>query len=559
MRRRAALTVVPVLLALLLAACTGMPTSGPVNPGLPPADGSDSPPIAFLPDRPQPGATPEQIVDGFLRAGSGPSDSWAVARSYLAPGTAWQPTAGVTVDHLPDRALTTVGDTSGDTAAVAAQLTPTALVDATGAYSATDAGPTPISFQLARQGDGQWRITKAPDGIVLDSDTFPRVYRPYSLMYFDPSWQRLVPDIRWYPSVNAPTRIVAALVDGAPSPWLARSVVTAFPDGISARAAVPIVNGVAEVELGSATLTLPAGTLDRMQAQLEQSLSTAGVTGVQMTVGGAPVSATAVQTRSTSVDTRALVRTDAGFGFLTGGEVQPVAGLSAAIEGVDARSIQVSADGAFAAARLGSGAAVRVGVSGDPVLVDGRADLVDPTVDTYGFIWTVPAGAPAGVVATSRDGDRVEVAGAWPSASRIAAMQVSRDGARLAALVQSGGRWALWVAGVIRDDTGRPTALGSVLDLATVPGTGVAAGWIDEGTVGVVSRAGDETSVLEQPVGGIAQTTTLTAEVDTLAGAGPSFVRVRGTDGTMYVRRVANWQVAASGVRVLASEQGLLP
>ncbi|MEN2738024.1 LpqB family beta-propeller domain-containing protein [Microbacterium sp. X-17] len=558
MRRWHALAVIPLLLALALTACTGMPTSGPVGPGLRETDDQDTLPIAFLPDRPQPGATPEQIVDGFLRAGSGPSDNWAIARLYLAPDIhdSWQPNAGVTVDSLPDRTLGAVGDTSGTDAAVSVGLTPLALVDGNGAYSDVDVGPTQLSFQLAKQSDGEWRITKAPDGIVLDSDTFPRVYRSYSLMYFDPAWRHLVPDVRWYPSVNAPTRIVNALVNGDPSPWLARSVVTAFPDDVNARAAVPVVDGVAQVEIGAAALSLPTSTLDRMQTQLDQSLATASISDVRMTAGGATLSATPVPTDSTTVDPRALVKTDQNFGFLSGDQIDPLPGFSPAIQPLDVHSIQLGWDGSFAAVRLGDGSVQRIPSGGAPVTVDNRPDLIDPTSDPNGFIWTVPSSKPAAVVATAPDGTHTDIGAAWPSAVRIVAMQVSRDGARVAALVVVAGRSSVRVAGIIRDESGRPTSIGPVQELVTLVGNGVALGWIDDTTIGVVAAGDTDSTVLEQPVGGIATTSSVPAPVTAIAGAGQSVVRVTDSSGNLYLKRVTNWQQAGSGIRVLATLQG---
>ncbi len=71
-RRRGILSGVILALALVLSACAGLPTSGPVNAGND-ADADVAPPdFSFLPDHPQPGATPEEIVEGFIRAGSGP-------------------------------------------------------------------------------------------------------------------------------------------------------------------------------------------------------------------------------------------------------------------------------------------------------------------------------------------------------------------------------------------------------------------------------------------------------------------------------------------------------
>ena len=79
-RRRGILTTLLAVAALALSACAGLPTSGPVTPGLPAGTDAGNPDFSFRPDSPQPGATPEQIVTGFIRAGSGPADNRAIAR-----------------------------------------------------------------------------------------------------------------------------------------------------------------------------------------------------------------------------------------------------------------------------------------------------------------------------------------------------------------------------------------------------------------------------------------------------------------------------------------------
>ena len=86
-RRRGILSAIVAVAALVLSACAGLPVSGPVNPGLSAGTDAGSPEFLFRPDEPQPGATPEQIVEGFIRAGSGPGPAanWEVARMFLAP------------------------------------------------------------------------------------------------------------------------------------------------------------------------------------------------------------------------------------------------------------------------------------------------------------------------------------------------------------------------------------------------------------------------------------------------------------------------------------------
>ena len=144
------------------------------------------------------------------------------------------------------------------------------------------------------------------------------------------------------------------------SEWLAESVQSAFPDGVSAVTVVPTAEeGVSDVALkGDAMLAASSDARNRMLTQLEESLRAAGVTEVVMTVESAPIDAQPVTVRSTRVPVAPLVLTEAGFGFLTGDEIDKIPGLSAAVEAASPVSVQVGAERDLAAARLASGAVV---------------------------------------------------------------------------------------------------------------------------------------------------------------------------------------------------------
>ncbi len=424
-RRRGILAAALTAVVLALAGCSGLPTAGPVNPGLPADAEAGNPDFAFQPDSPQPGATPEEIVDGFIRAGTGPGadGNWSVAREYLAPGSEWDPRSGVTVDRPGDREFTAPSEGQ-----VLLTLAPVANVDDIGSYAESEERSTTVPFQLALQEDGEWRITEAPDGLILDTSQFSTVFRRASLMYFDPTAQFLVPDVRWFPAINVATYVTDALVDGPPAPWLAASVVTAFPESVSLRPSVPVEDGVAEVVLGTAAVELSADTLSRMQAQLTATLRTVGVSSVAMSAGAAPLDVEPASTRSTRVNTLPLVLTAEGFGFLSGEQLEPIEGLSQALLTVDAVAIQVSPDRDFAGVRLASGTVGRVEADGDVLEVDTRAGLIDPTVDAFGYTWSVARDAPSSLTAFAPGSEQIAIAGAWPEVTQVTAMSLSRDG-----------------------------------------------------------------------------------------------------------------------------------
>lgn len=554
-RRRPALAVAGALLALLLTACAGLPTSGPVNAGRPVTEEEGDTDVAFVPAGPSPGATPAQIVEGFIAAGSGTRGNWATAQEFLTPEfrATWRPQAGVTIYRAGERALAEPAE--GE---IVLTIAPEATVDDTGAYYVAGEGPITIGFRL-EQVQGEWRIVQAPDGVILDENRFRSVFRSYELMYFDPSWRFLVPDLRWFPTTNAATRIAEALIDGTPSPWLAESVLSAFSADVGlVQRSVPVRSGVAQVSLESGARQLEPGVLDRMQTQLQESLKGAGIPDVDMLVDDQVLTAEPVSVASTRIDSRPLVLTDDAFGFVSGTQVDEIMSLTAAVRSVDAVEIEVSASRSLAAILSPTGAVLRAVAGAAVTEVDTRPGLIGPTIDTQNYIWTVPSGDPGSVVAVGPDGAWHEIADAWTGATRISAMRVSRDGARIAAVGRDGAHRSVWVAGIVRNQDGVPVSLSDPHLLAVLPGDGVGLAWGDGTSLALSYTDGGQTFVLEQPVGGPGAALRAPDGITTVAGNNqPGGVRLRDTDGELYVQRGASWQDQFSGVRVLATQQGM--
>ena len=435
-------------------------------------------------------------------------------------------------------------------------------VDATGRYEPALGGTATLAFELI-QVAGQWRISKAPDGIVLDESVFGTVFHRYSVMYFDTSWTYLVPDERWFPTTSAAVRITGALVDEQPSDWLAGAVSTAFTDDVtSVYSSVPQSAGTAQVELSAEALALQQLTIDRMATQLEASLATAGITEVELTVDGVPIAATPVQTRSTAVTGGPLVLTDEGFGFLSGSELTPIGGLSGAVVRSNPVAVQVGPDQESAAVRSADGSVARADVTDDVVVLDTRSGLRDPVIDARGYVWSIPARSPAALTAFGPGIESPLLSQSWAAAGAtdVQAMSISRDGARMAGVVRIGDRTELWLSGVIRDESdnrGVPARLGEPIVAGAIAGEAVSMVWTDDVTVAVVTRSGTETEIVEQVVGGTSSTIAgpAGASITTVATA-TSSIRLRSDDGGLYVRRGANWLQTAEGISLLAVQQG---
>lgn len=549
--------IAALLAAVVLAVCTGcvgIPRSGDVQAGNPVTTDDDID-ITFIPSGPQPGSTPEQVLRGFIAAASGPQNNYAVAREYLAPGIeqSWQPDKSVLVDSSAERRFQSNGDANQRLS-----VYPEAQVDERGVYEVNpSSNPVPLDYAF-EQVDGEWRISVAPDGIVLDADTFTTVFGAHALMFFDPTWTYLVPDIRWFPTrASTATTVVKALLDG-PSPWLTQGVRTAFPDGTALSAQSVIVDGdVVRMDFSGGFVGENALGQSRMKAQLSASLAGIGTLGPDsISAAGAVVSIDTLTVPTPRVDARALVLSDEGFGFVTSDGLERIDGISDEIEELSPSAVSTGVGVAFAAARTGDGVFVATG-EGTPLRVDSREDLIAPSVDPFGYTWSVPADEPSAVIAFQRDGSSSPVSTTWPEASRITSLQVSRDGTRVAALITSGSTTRLVVAAVIRAEPGGPpTGIGDLHELDETTDTPRAVTWVDDRSVASLTEATDGSGRIA--VLTIGSTTTTAPSLDgatTVVGANTAQqVRALLDSGEVRVRSGSGWQTRATGVQVLATQ-----
>lgn len=553
--------VLPALLVVVLTACVGIPRTGTVQDGGTVEGGSGDVDVNFIAPGPADGATQEQILRGFVDAAASPQNNYEIAREFLAPEdrAQWDPDAGVTIDQ-GGRAFAAAGD------GVQLTVNPVAAVDDRGEYRES-ANSSPLSWTYSFvQVRGQWRIAEAPPGIVLEASTFSDVFAAYSLSFFDPSFSRLVPDQRWFPSrASTATRIVGALLDG-PADWLKGAVATAFPEGTALTSdAVPVEAGTARVDLTKPALQADAVTLQRMQLQLSSSLvqlsgsvsGVAAVSNVAITVVGNSTQTVSTLTMAAPrVDSRALVQRGDEFGFASGDDIEAVPGISAAVVAATADAGVLSADHGQAAIRSAAGVTV-IQSDGDSRVVDTRPGLLPPTMDPYGFTWTVPEDAPTALLAHDAAGASVQVAVSWTGAASISSIQISREGTRLVALLRDGAQSRLVAAAIIRGDRNAPVRLGDPVELRVMSGSAVTVTWIDDITVGVLLDDGAQTTIVSQQIGGrSAPVTPLSEVVNLVGGNGLTQLRALTADGRLLLPRGATWQEAGSGVRFIATQLG---
>ncbi|TAL21972.1 MAG: hypothetical protein EPN99_06655, partial [Frankiales bacterium] len=282
MRRAPVLT----LLALLLTGCglpvpDGVQSAGEVQP-----QRAEPAPVEVLPPGPPAGASPAQIVAGFLNAQSSPDDDHAVARQFLAPDTEWDDEAGAVVYELGS--LRFVQDPA-DPTSFAVRVQATGRIAADGAFSLIDRTET-APYSVARQPDGEFRLVEVPPGLLLTRGDRDRSFTPYEVYFLGraadgSATARLVPDRVFLPDTAEPVQaLVDSLLDGATDALLG-AVQSAAPTGTTATAAV--TDGIATVQLSEGVLELDTRDRQRLAAQLVWTVTQVpGVTGVRLAAAG---------------------------------------------------------------------------------------------------------------------------------------------------------------------------------------------------------------------------------------------------------------------------------
>ena len=554
--RRVAIAAVVAGICVALVGCGGIPTSGSVQEGQV-INKEDSPDFGYDPSGPQAGATQAEILTGFIQAATSPQDDYAIARTFLTSSLAdeWEPNA---TTQVRAGAGVTQENTDGTLSYV---FSSSAGVNNLGILTSSDQSTQRLDFSFVENADGEWRINSAPDGIVLSSDGFNDIFENYALYYFDSSYQYLVPDVRWFPrTTRVATRLVITLLSGQ-SGWLAQGVTNSeFPTGTTLDSAVTIESGVATVPLSEEVLDATPEALARMAEQLKNTIGT--VSSVVITVNDVEIPVRdpqPVPVVNPGAQGSLLARTDDGFGFLgNGGSLSALAGQSAEIVDLDARDVTVSRDREFSAVLASDGVHIVFGNNSDQLLLDTRADLVAPSTDPIGFVWSMPAGDASAIRVFDTTGNRFDVTSSIEPGTRVASFAVSRDGSRMMVYGSTAAGPRLTVYGILRTD-GVPYALGPPFEVRTDQGlTPTDAAWVDDRTIATLAlqAASDSAVVTVHELGGQTEVTGRVVGGRALVGSSDfDGLRVVTGDGGVFQPRGAGWAATGLTVSFLATQQ----
>lgn len=554
MRRARRLLLAALVSALTLAGCVALPRSGPVtasDPQLP------VPELGFAASGPRAGASPLDIVQGFVQASAaGLSDDFAVARQYLAGQAqrAWDPTAQVRV-FASDEAIEY---TRTETGAVEVRAPAQASVDDDGRY--TEAAPDSTiesEFTLARDGQGEWRIIALEDGLLLSPAVFDALFEGIRLYFLSQDRQALVPDLRYVPQRNVVTSAVLGLLAG-PSPWLAGGVVTALPSGTALTVgSVVVEEGVAQVDLTDELYTASAADQALATAQIEATLANvASVRSTEITVAGAELDLPAPDPtllRDSFVQPTVVLLADGGLAQYSGGDELRELVPPEQLEGREPTEPAMGyGDDPLVVVRGGTSEILAVDGGELRTLTRGES-LLPPSVDRHGWVWTGEGTNGGELRAVAADGAAVRVAAPWLAGTQVRSVKVSRDGARAVVVSAAGGVVQVAVTAVARETDGQPAALGEPVRLAERLDDATDVTWVDEVTLAILgtARGASGPAVHLVPVGGPSAPLPAVSGATSVTAARGDRTLVVGTgEGELYVRSGATWRLAVeSGVR----------
>lgn len=562
-RRSTRPPVVAVVLAalLVLTGCVELPRSGPVGTAEPVGGSDQQPNYVFTPSGPAEDASPEEIVRGFVNAGTGVQDDYAIARQYLTEEAAeqWQPGARTLVYTSQPSVVP-----SGDESTFSVQVEVDSVVDNSGIMTRMPENSTEALEMTLEQVNGQWRISRTPDGTLLEAAQFRALFGAHELFFYDQTYTYAVPDVRWF--VNRPgttASLVDALLDG-PAPYLESAVASAFPPGAAlSRQSVPVSSGVARVDVTQASLEgSDTQQRSRMLEQLELTLNgLSTVTGVELTSEQTPVSVGDPDddfipaTVDPSAGSTQVAVADRQLVYFEGTSVVPIGGV-ADVSGLDPVQPAMNLEGT----RFGFLNADRTtlyGATNESVVVpilEGE-DLTRPSIDAEDWIWTVEqSGAPQVVamrLGTSGQ-DRREISAEWIGDRHVHALRISRDGTRAAVVAGDADSGSLFVAGVVRDSEGVPRGLGTPIRLETsVPVTDV--DWASDHELLVAAPHPQEP--VEAQIVGLDGTLVTLQPLLGMTGfsAGPGETAIYAeTEDAVWMRLGSNWRAQSGMAQDLA-------
>lgn len=549
-----------ILLAVLASAilftttaCAQLPKSGDIKTGPNVESGLETDYLYYSPSGPTDGDSPEEIVLGFLNAGTGPQNDYEVAKSYLATNfrNQWDPNNEVLIqDGNPKVALTLDG-----TASVIIPIA--AKINARGQYQAMPAGSTEtVRIKLGKE-VGQWRISSAPNLISVIRPVFDVVFKAYAIYFFDNQLKQLVPDVRWFPSrASTSTRLVTALL-GGPSEWLVPAVRSAIPSGTKlSLSTVTVADGIATVDLSSRALLANANERRMMQAQIRETLiQLNSVYTVNVTVQRSALESNSWTFPSmqnqivtpVALYENELVHLDSEGSLPIGGSKALLSQLNAIdfAMNVEEKTVLVTTEDGIYQTALGK-------IIQEPKLLVKGDGYLSPVLDATGYAWVIPQSGNRPIMVFNPEGKRVPFSSGWLGETDRLSFSVSNEGSRIVVAAGTKENSRVYIATVIRDKDGNPLRFGSpIKPVGQMAAQSVT--WLDNIRIAVL---GEEIDGYAQPIiamvgGGTRSLTAIRDGVKVVGSGQAASVFILDVGADMYQFRGSNWSLVATAVQAL--------
>lgn len=540
-------------LVLLLSGCAKLPTNGEVKVGSDIQSGLTADYLYYSPSGPIDGASQADIINGFLNAATGPQGDYQVAREFLAGALAaeWNPSNELLIaEARPEVQL--IGTTGARI-----RLNAMARIDDTGRYHDLGNGVERALYYEFINQDGQWRISSAPNATVLVRPVFDVLFKSYSLYFYDEQNRYLVPDLRWFATrVSTSTRLVSALLAG-PSDWLSGSVQNSFPSKTKlALDSVTVENGTAIVDLDSTANHATVIERQRMLAQLTATLTQlANVFDVEIRIDHISQNiANLPYEVSLANNPDPIVLTGDGFKVLSS-SASPMVRASDAAVAWGATDFAINNQQTLLALQSSKGIGLHklTGNDAKTLLVDGRPNLLAPSIDPQGYIWTLGAAEDSGLSAFDSTGAQDFSWLGWLAGKKHLAFAVSREGGRVAVLVQNGKQNQIFVAAITRNAKGAPVAISNPIQIGQSQQIVRSLSWIDDTSVGTIARNADGLTnpIYLQIDGEIKKLTFVPNAISVVANGLYSSAYVLDSSRNLKVLRSMTWLDSASDIHAI--------
>jgi hypothetical protein len=539
---------------MALTGCASLPVAGPVRIGPDLVQTTDGDSFYYSPSSPFDGASQTEILNGFIAAGTGPQNDYAVAREYLSESirSSWSPNQEVLIQRSSPKVVISDQDTAELVVDVAA------TVDADGKYQVTPLGTSKVlefSFVLE---NSQWRLSAAPDATVLIRPVFDVVFSGYSVYFLDRQKRFLVPELRWFPTTPATgTRLANAVLGGASS-WLKPAVVSAIPNGTRLSIdAVTVENGVALVDLTARALVASREDRSLMKAQLEATLSQLpNVSEVAISIERAMQEIVDTDNNTGELGARALaIVGEDGLELLASSQDSIFEASKNFFEQSEITEIALSGESGWIATLTDGGVFRTRGdrPGGEVELIDPRAAIADIEFDNQEYLWSISRATNTEVIATSPSLEPSIVSAPWLTGQSVRAFAIAPGGSKIALLVQGPSRTRVLVSAVVRNLTGTPIELAEPLEVAGELSNPSSVSWIDQITIATVNTASGSTSALLSTIGGTSRQLSALPGTRKIVAAGPSSQLYLLTEtGELFSYRGSAWTPLRQSIRALA-------